>query len=279
MKRGLSATALLAGVLVFGATALARAASEAVTLLEQDVARLEEEIEALEPGDPSTERFRERARELREEIIYLKVKARRHREGGGVGDGLSGSDLLGVRRRLDDLRSDLDRAFGRRAEFLVPAGTAIQVSLDDPVSSRTARFEDRVSTRVVHDVRVEGSVAIPAGTQVRGMVRDVEAARRPSKAGRIELSFDALYLDAERYQIAARVAEIQEGSGAAKKAGIGAAVGAVVGGLLGGKDGAIAGVLIGGGGAVAGSKGEDVELPAGSVVTIRLERALELPAR
>jgi hypothetical protein len=279
LRRVLSVSMLLSGLLVLGATLHAQAAAVALEDLGRDVARLEEEIDALEPGDPSTARFRERTGELREELIYLKVKARHHREGGGLGDGLAESELLGVRRRLDDVRADLDRAFGRRAELAVPAGTAIQVSLDDPVSSRTARIEDRVSSRVVQDVRVEGRVAIPAGTQVRGIVRAVEAAKRPSRSGRLELSFDALYVDGERYDVAARVSEIREGSGAAKKAGIGAVVGAVVGGLLGGKDGAIAGVLIGGGGAVAGTKGEDVDLPAGSVVTLRLERAVVFPER
>jgi hypothetical protein len=33
-------------------------------------------------------------------------------------------------------------------------------------------------------------------------------------------------------------------------------------------------VLVGGGGAIAASKGEDVELPEGSVLTLRLERPL-----
>jgi len=278
--RRIRPVSLLFGVLLaHGATLCAQTTAVALQDLERDVARLEAEVDALEPGDPSTGRFRERAEELREEVIYLRVKARHHRESGGLGDGLDESELLGVRRRLDDVRADLDRAFGRRAELEVPAGTAIQVSLDDPVSSRTARVEDRVSTRVVQDVRIEGRVAVPAGTQVRGIVRAVEPAQRPSRSGRLELSFDALYLDGERYDVVARVAEIREGSGAAKKAGIGAVVGAVVGGLLGGKDGAIAGVLIGGGGAVAGTKGEDVDLPAGSVVTLRLERALVLPAR
>lgn len=279
MTSVLSTSMLLWGMLTLGVAAHAQV-PDALAELERDAARLEEELAALEPEDPSTARFRERTTELREELVYLKVKARRHREQGNAGSGLDEAELLGVRRRLDELRTDLDRAFGRQTELEVPAGTAIQVSLDDPLSSATARIEDRVSTRVVQDVRIEGRVAIPAGTQLRGIVRDVESARRPSKSGRLELSFDALFVDGQRYDLLARVTQVdQGGSDTAKKAGIGAVVGAVVGGLLGGKDGAIAGVLIGGGGAVAGTKGEDVELPAGSVLTIRLERAVVLPSR
>lgn len=272
------AVRLVVGALfALGLVGLAHASADPLADLEHDVARLEQELDALEPGDPSTDRFRERATELSEEVVYLRVKARHHHRAGGTGSGVDESELAAVRRDLADLRADLDRAFGRSAGLEVPAGTAIQVSLEDPISSRTARVEDLLSGRVLHDVVVGDRVAIPEGTQVRGIVRDVEPARRPSKAGRLELEFDALYKDGERHDIDARISELQEGSGAAKKAGIGAVVGAVVGGLIGGKDGAIAGVLIGGGGAVAGTRGEDVELPAGAVLTIRLERPLSLP--
>jgi hypothetical protein len=74
-----------------------------------------------------------------------------------------------------------------------------------------------------------------------------------------------------------RVAEISEGGGRAEKAGIGAVLGGVIGGIFGGKTGAIAGVVLGGGGAVVASKGDDVELPAGTMLSVRLERPLVVP--
>ena len=49
-------------------------------------------------------------------------------------------------------------------------------------------------------------------------------------------------------------------------------LGGILGGVLDGKKGALIGVLVGGGGAVVASKGDDVELPAGTVVNLRLER-------
>jgi len=127
---------------------------------------------------------------------------------------------------------------------------------------------------VAEPVRAGGVLALPAGTQIRGVVRDVEPAERPSKAGRIEIEFDSGYLDRTRVEMRGRVAEIRESDGRAEKAGIGAVLGGVLGGILGGKKGAIAGILIGGGGAVVGTTGEDVELPAGTVLTVRLERPL-----
>ena len=46
--------------------------------------------------------------------------------------------------------------------------------------------------------------------------------------------------------------------------------------VLRGKTGAIIGLVVGSGGAIAASKGDDVELPEGTVLTLRLERPLTL---
>src|SRR6266702_3090597 len=143
------------------------------------------------------------------------------------------------------------------------------------------RREDRFEASVLRAVRSGDRVAIPAGTRVRGIVRDVERAQRPSRAGRLDLDFDSLYLDRERLDLRARVVSVseddrREGPSTAGKAGIGATLGAILGGVLGGSKGALIGILVGGTGAVAGTKGEEVELPAGTVVRIRLERPLTL---
>jgi hypothetical protein len=203
---------------------------------------------------------------------------RRHSESGAAGTGVSRGEVVDLREHVSDVRSELARAFGAAEELRIPEGTAIQVRLDAALSSRTARVEDRVDATLIEAVKVNGEIAIPAGTSVRGLVLAAEPAERPSKAGRLELTFDAVYLDDGRHDMQARVVEFREGSGAGRKAGIGAAVGAIVGGILGGKDGAIAGILVGGGGAVVASKGEDVELPTGTVVTLRLDRPLIVPA-
>ena len=46
---------------------------------------------------------------------------------------------------------------------------------------------------------------------------------------------------------------------------------ASLGGILGGWRGAMAGVLIGGGGVVAATEGQDVDLAAGTVLRVRLD--------
>jgi outer membrane lipoprotein SlyB len=115
---------------------------------------------------------------------------------------------------------------------------------------------------------------------VRGIVRDVEPAHRPSKGGKLDLAFDALYLGRARLDLRASVISMDQDPGkvgTAGKAGIGAVLGGVIGGLFGGKNGAIAGTILGGSGAVVGTKGDEVNLPEGTLIRVRLDRPLTVP--
>ena len=64
----------------------------------------------------------------------------------------------------------------------------------------------------------------------------------------------------------------------ATRIGAGAVVGAILGGLIGGGKGALIGVLVGGGGTMAATEGTDVELPAGTILRIRLDQPLDIVA-
>jgi hypothetical protein len=269
------ASATFAETAITSAQSVDEASLDDLRRLQDNLANLDGEIAALEPGDAKADAFRSRAEGIREETVYLKVKMEHHQRDGGSGTGLSREEVARVRRLVDELRDDITAAFGREErELRLPEGTSIQVRLEHALSSKTARREDRVDASVAEPVRAAGVIALPAGSQVQGVVRDVEAAERPSKAGRIEIEFDTVYVDRTRIEMRGRVAEIRESGERAQKAGIGAVVGGVLGGILGGKKGAIAGILVGGGGAVAATKGDDVELPAGTVLTVRLERPL-----
>jgi hypothetical protein len=59
-------------------------------------------------------------------------------------------------------------------------------------------------------------------------------------------------------------------------AGVGAGAGAIVGGILGGVKGAILGAVIGAGGAIAATEGKDIELPAGSIIRVRIDSPLSV---
>ena len=65
-------------------------------------------------------------------------------------------------------------------------------------------------------------------------------------------------------------------AGEKEKIGIGAGAGAILGAILGGAKGALAGILIGGGGTIAATEGKDVELPAGTVLRVRMDAPLTI---
>ena len=253
--------------------------------LQDDLENLDDLLEGLEPNDPQADAFRARAQLLQEDVVYLKVKMRRHGEGGGTGTGVGVEEVDRVRRGATFLREDIERAFGggsatARGQSL-PAGTEFMVRLGQELSSKTARMEDRFEATVDVPVHTDSGTALAAGTTLRGIVRSVEPAERPSKAGRLDLDFYALYVGTTRFDVRARVVQIgphpKAGPSTEKKAGIAGALGGVLGAILGGGTGAVIGIVAGGGGVVLGTKGEEVVLPEGTRLRVRLDRALDLP--
>jgi hypothetical protein len=252
--------------------------------LQDDLENLDGLLETLEPNDAQADAFRARAQTLQEDVVYLKVRMRRHQEGGGKGTGVPLDEVDRVRREAAFLREDIERAFGgagRRGAFILPAGAEFTVRLGQELSSKTARVEDRFEATIDVPVQAENGQTLEAGTVLRGIVRSVEGAERPAKAGRLDLDFYALYLGPERYDLRARVVQIgphPKGSSTAKKAGIGSVLGGVLGAILSGGTGAVIGIVAGGGGVILGSKGEEIVLPEGTRLRVRLDRALEVRA-
>jgi hypothetical protein len=159
----------------------------------------------------------------------------------------------------------------------LPAGTELDVRLSQRLDSDIAQIEDRFEATTLVDVRENGRVLIPAGSVVRGVVTDVKDAGRLERKGSLTLSFDQIRVNGRVYPIRGTVTQALEAGGYkedADKIGAGAAVGAILGGILGGVKGAITGVLIGGGGVVAATEGEDVVLPEGTVLRMRLDQTL-----
>jgi hypothetical protein len=252
--------------------------------LQEDLDGLGEQLQALSASGEQAQELRARAEEIRADAVDLKVKARKNQPAAESDLGVTYEEVDDLRRAIADLREDLDR-FTRPAqgggyehgrEVLLPEGTRLVVRLEQPLSSRTAQREDRFDASLARPVRVDGVLAVDAGTPLRGIVRFAEHAQRPAKGGQLEFDFYALYVDRERLDLHTRVVSLQEhdSAEAANKSNVGALLGGVLGGILGGRKGALIGILVGGGGALAASRGDELELPAGTVVNVRLERPL-----
>ena len=161
----------------------------------------------------------------------------------------------------------------------VPVGTEFDVRVHNSLSSRTAQVEDRFEATTIVDLKKDGRIVVPAGSVVRGIVSAVTKAGRIERKGSLTVVFDRITIDGRSYPIRATVTQAIESEGIkgeAGKIGAGAGVGAIIGGILGGVRGALAGILIGGGGTIAATEGKDVELPAGTVLRVRMDSGLSL---
>jgi hypothetical protein len=227
--------------------------------------------------------------DLRDEVVYLKVKLRKK-------EPVARGEYSDLRDRIDSVRSrtrpapppppppppPVASAPSRAADVAftdVRVGTEFQARLQSSLSSETAKVEDRVDATTVNDIRDGDRIAVPAGSILRGIVKSVNKAGRLDRRGNLTLTFDRLTIGDRTYDIRATLVEAvraDEKSDVAK-VGVGAGVGAIVGAILGGGKGALAGVLIGGGGTIAATEGNDVNLPAGTVLKVRLDSALNLP--
>lgn len=277
--------------------------SAAQNVTQSDIQRLQDNV-FLADRDVSQLRSRDATRatqlqaeldDLRDEVVYLKVKLRKERT-------LARTEYGDVRDRIEDLRSrargDSTRAYTpppstpstaapapprsptpSRSRLEIPAGTEIDVRLSTNLNSGTAQVEDRFEGTTLVDLMIDGRNLVPAGSVVRGVISSVEPATRTNRTARMTVTFDQLTVSGRSYPIRGTVTEAIQGEGIKGEAGrtaAGAGVGAIIGGILGGFKGALAGILIGGGGTIAATEGREIDLPQGTVLRMRIDSPVQL---
>ena len=243
--------------------------------------------------------------ELRDEVIYLKVKLRKERS-------LARTEYADVRDRIENLRDARARrrrglrdAVGTRPRArrrrrratttpttTAPATTTARRNVEIPdrdgdgcAAVEHAEFGNGAGRGSVRSAprssisTVDGRTLDPAGfgDARRGHGRRAGDAHEPH--GRMTVSFDQLTVNGRAYPMRGTVTQAIEGEGIkgeAGRIGAGAGVGAIIGGILGGFKGALAGILIGGGGTIAATEGKEVELPQGSVLRVRIDSPVQI---
>jgi hypothetical protein len=176
----------------------------------------------------------------------------------------------------DALTTAATSAEARYTEVTVPAGTTLSLVLRSGVSSKGSSVEDAVNATLRHPIAVRGTTVVPAGAPVSGYVTEARRSGRVKGRARVGVRFTSLRTNGTRYAIhTTTIARQAPGTKKddAVKIGVGAGAGAVVGAIAGGKKGAAIGSAIGGGGGsgvVLATRGKEVALPRGAVVTTRL---------
>jgi len=162
---------------------------------------------------------------------------------------------------------------------VIPVGQELDVRLQATLSSGTATREQRFEATTAVDIRQGDRVLVPAGSTVRGIVSNVEKAGNIDRTGSLSLAFDQVVVRGREYPLRAMATQVFESKGIreeGKTVGTAGAVDAIVGGIIGGMKGALIGAAVGAGGVIAATEGKDVELPAGTIVRIRLDSPLQL---
>lgn len=177
------------------------------------------------------------------------------------------------------------------ARFTLAVGTRIDATMNDTISSRHARAGDAFTARVVRDVKnAGGAVAIPTGSTVHGVIRQVSPAPNTKSTGTLTLAVTSVTLRGQSYDLNATIDSlktISEGrgvevvdvgrvaGGAAAGAVLGQVItknptGTIIGGVVGGATGAAVSVIM---------KDMDIVLPAGAHLLLTLQDRLSVTAK
>ncbi len=190
------------------------------------------------------------------------------------------------------------------ANLLVAEGTLAKLSLQTPLSSKLSEVGDQVTAVLYETVRdKDGHTAIPRGTEFIGRITQVQAAKRPQKQATITLVFDRMRMSYGEEKIATIITAIDDfgndeklkskdgegkvgggrsGGRTARNAGTGGGLGSLGGVIIAAAGGGLAGIVgAAGAGALGGvlmTKGNDIKLQPGTVLRIRFERPVNVPA-
>lgn len=180
---------------------------------------------------------------------------------------------------------------------VAPAGSRFEARVATGISSSLSQAGDLVSATVTTPLVTGSNVLIPAGSIVSGQIVSVRPAQRfrGGRGGEIQLRFTSVQTpNGQRYPLNASVdttlfklsAETKGSRTAmgvattAKGAGVGALAGLVGAAISGGDKSRAAAIGSGIGGGLGAlkavaNKGDEINIPSGSILPINLEQALQ----
>ncbi len=181
------------------------------------------------------------------------------------------------------------KAAERRAEpvkpIVIDAGTVLEVTVDQSISSKTNNPGDQFDASIASPVTVNGRDVIPVGAKCSGTVTSAKSAGRFKGGAELAVALSSITVHGATYPIQTTGFE-EAGKGRGKRtavgAGGGAAVGAIIGAIAGGGKGAAIGAAAGAGAGTAGAAltgNRDITIPAETRLSFKLAQPLELRAR
>jgi hypothetical protein len=164
----------------------------------------------------------------------------------------------------------------------VPAGTRLVVRMVDGISGGNSRAGTLFTARLQGNLMVGNTNVAPDGSMVFGRIIASSGASRV--AGRSELSLELtdIQVNGTRFPILSNDYSVQGGNalgGTARRTAGGAGLGAVIGAIGGNAGrGAAIGAATGGGASMI-MRGEQINIPSGTLLEFRLQQPASLPGR
>jgi type IV secretion system protein VirB10 len=183
---------------------------------------------------------------------------------------------------------------GPKPPNVVEKGTVIPVELLNTLSTRNIKEGDVVYARTIFPISVNNKIVIPVGTNVQGVIKQVDRPGRVKGKAALTLSFQTMILPGGiKLPIYGSLgssdsghregeATIQGESTKGKDAGAvakGGAAGGILGGVIGGKKGAAVGAGASATASLAAvllTRGQDLTLEKGTEIEIVLDEKLEI---
>lgn len=171
--------------------------------------------------------------------------------------------------------------------YQIPAGTIMNVSMDNEINSKIASVDDTFTMTLAVPVVVGQMTLLPVGTVIEGRVTKVRRASYGGKNGRLEVSFQTLRLaNGQNRKIEGVL--VNESTVEPSPVGnvltilSGTAIGGIVGAVSKVENGALIGAVIGTGagtGIAFLRKGKDVSIKADEEFKVKLLKDVSLPVR
>jgi len=175
------------------------------------------------------------------------------------------------------LAATVARNVGGTVRAEIPAGTRLVGALEHTVSTARTEPGEPVHLRTVKPLELADGVTVPAGIVIEGEVVRARGGGRLAGAPHLTIRFTGLELQGQRQDISADPLRLRGKDDLGQTAALiggGAVVGGVVGVLAGNTAaGVAAGAVIGTGTAVA-TKGNQIVLPAGQKLRVRLAESV-----
>lgn len=162
----------------------------------------------------------------------------------------------------------------------VPAGTRILVRMNETVDSSRSRAGSIFTATLQTNLTVGNDVVAPAGTRVHGRVANASGGGRVAGRSDLQLELTDIIINGTAFPILTGEYSVQ-GSNAlgstARRTVLGAGLGTAIGAISGNAGRGAAIGALGGGTASVVTRGEQINIPAETILEFRLQQPASWP--